>query len=210
MRLVALLAALAVAGVAAAVSVARPSATALEATVGPGYSITLTKDGTKVTNLPPGDYTITVDDKATEHSFHLVGGGVNRATTIEGTGTETWDVTLTQDTYFYYCDAHAATMLGKFTVGDIPPTTTTKPPALKVRASAKAAGRVVIVRATATRAASFDLSLMRAGKRVAHAAAKGKTATVRLKARAAGRYVAKVVAKAGGSAATANAPVTVR
>src|SRR5689334_17467158 len=141
MKMLALLLVLGGAGVLAAVSLARPSATALDATVGPGFSIKLTKDGAAVKNLPAGDYTITVHDLSEEHDFHLAGGGISQATGIEDTGTVTWDVTLKDDSYVFFCDAHAATMLGKFTVGDVPTTTTTTPPALKATATAKVTGR---------------------------------------------------------------------
>ena len=198
------------AGLVAAVSAARPASTAgaLSATVGPGFSITLTQNGTRVSNLAPGDYTITVDDKSPEHDFHLFGTGVNQSTTVDGTDTETWNVTFTNGEYTYVCDAHVASMVGKFTVGDTPPVTTPKP--LAVRATAKAVGRRVSVTAIATRAASFDVSLLKGTKRVAHATARGTKATVRLKAPKAGRYVAKVVAKAGSSTATAKAAVPVK
>ena len=211
MKLLALLLVLGGAGALAAVSLARPSATALDATVGPGFSIKLTKDGAAVKNLPAGDYTITVHDLSEEHNFHLAGGGISKATGVETTGTEVWDVTLTDDSYVYFCDAHAATMLGKFTVGNAPAetTTTTVPAALKVTATTKVAGRVVTVRAAATRAASFDVSLLKGAKRVAHRTARGRSATVKLTAPAAGRYVVKVVATAG-TKATATRPVTIR
>lgn len=213
MKIFALLLALGCAGLLAAVSLARPSATALDATVGPGFSIKLTKDGAPVTHLPAGDYTITVHDLAEEHDFHLAGGGISKATGIETTGTETWDVTLTDGSYIFFCDAHAATMLGKFTVGNVPVTTTTATttalPALRVRASARVAGRVVTVRATATRPASFDVSLWKSAKRVAHKTARGTAATVKLTAPAPGRYLVKVVGTAG-STSTAAAAVTVR
>jgi plastocyanin len=206
------------AGLAAAVAVARPASsagTALTGSVGPGYSISLLQNGTKVSSLAPGDYTITIDDKSADHNFHLLGPGVDQATTVEGTGTTTWNVTFQNGTYTYQCDVHAALMTGKFTVGDVATTTTTSsttpPAALKVHATAKsAAGHVATVRLTANRPASFDISLYRAKVRVAHATAKGKAATVRLKARKAGRYVAKVVARAGGSTAKASVAVSVK
>ena len=47
--------------------------TKLVATVGPGFTITLTKAGKKVTTLKPGTYSITVNDKSTFHNFHLTG-----------------------------------------------------------------------------------------------------------------------------------------
>jgi hypothetical protein len=207
--------ALSLAGLIAAVSVARPASTdgTLQANVGPGYSITLTQNGTKVTHLDPGTYTIDVNDQADIHNFHLFGTGVNETTSVEGTGTATWTVTFTDGTYTYVCDAHPGSMIGKFTVGSVPTTTTTPTPvpaSLKVRAAAKANGRLVSVTATATRAAALDFSLWKGTKRVAHATAKAKVKTMRLKAPSAGRYTAKVTAKAGGKTATASARVTVK
>jgi plastocyanin len=207
--------ALSCAGLVAAVSVARPATKdgTLTGNVGPGYSISLTQNGTKVTHLDPGTYTITVTDQADIHDFHLFGPGVNQATDITGTGTTTWTVTFTDGTYTYVCDAHPAQMTGKFTVGTVATTTTTTTPpppaALKVKATAKAAGRIVAVTAKATRTASLDFGLWKGTRRVAHTTARAKTKTVRLKAPAAGRYVAKVTAKAGGKTAKSSAAVTV-
>jgi plastocyanin len=205
--------ALSLAGLAAAVAVARPAAVdgTLQGTVGPGYSITLTQNGTKVTHLDPGTYTIDVNDQADVHNFHLFGPGVDQSTTVEGTGTATWTVTF-QDgaTYTYVCDAHPGSMIGKFTVGNVPVTTTAPPPpaALKVRATAKATGLTVSVTATATRVAALDFSLWKGTKRVAHAKAKAKTKTVRLHAPSAGRYIARVIATAGGKTAKTSVAVT--
>jgi hypothetical protein len=204
--------ALSCAGLIAAVSVARPASTdgTLQANVGPGYSITLTQNGARVSHLDPGTYTINVNDQADVHNFHLFGTGVNETTTVEGTGTATWTVTLVDGTYTYVCDAHPGSMIGKFTVGSVPTTTTTPTAApLKVRATAKAIGRLVAVTATATRAAALDFSLWKGTKRVAHTTAKAKVKTVRLKAPAAGRYTAKVTAKAAGKTATASTRVSV-
>jgi hypothetical protein len=214
-KTIGVLLALSLAGLAAAVSVARPASTdgTLQANVGPGYSITLTQNGTKVTHLDPGTYTIDVNDQADIHNFHLFGTGVNETTTVEGTGKATWTVTFTDGTYTYVCDAHPGSMIGKFTVGSVATTTTAPAPvpaALRVRAAAKAQGRFVSVTATATRAAALDFSLWKGTKRVAHATAKAKVKTMRLKAPSAGRYTAKVTAKAGGKTATASARITVR
>ena len=49
------------------------AATKLVATVGPGFTISLTKGGKKVTKLAPGAYTITVRDRSTIHNFLLRG-----------------------------------------------------------------------------------------------------------------------------------------
>lgn len=100
----------------------------LHATVGPGFTISLTTDaGARVTHLDPGAYVIEVDDLAEEHNFHLQGPGVDRATEVGETGKQTWNVTFTDGTYFYACDPHSGLMHGSFTVGT--PTTSPAPPA---------------------------------------------------------------------------------
>jgi plastocyanin len=111
---------IAVAGAAAValVTAARggAAATKLVANVGPGPTITLTKAGKKVTTLKPGTYSITVNDKATSHNFHLTGLGVNKLTTVAFKGTKTWTVTLKKGTYRYVCDPHKSFMKGSFRV----------------------------------------------------------------------------------------------
>jgi plastocyanin len=206
---------LSIAGLAAAVSVARPAATdgTLQATGGPGYSINLTQNGVKVTHLDPGTYTIDVNDQADIHNFDLFGPGVKESTGVDTIGTTTWTVTFTDGTYNYVCDAHPASMSGKFTVGTVQTTTTTSTPppaAVKVKARAKVTLRTVAVTATATKVASLDFGLWKGTKRVAHATAKAKVKTVKLKAPSAGRYVAKVTAKAAGKTAKASVAVTVK
>jgi plastocyanin len=206
---------LSIAGLAAAVSVARPASTdgTLQANVGPGYSISLTQNGTKVTHLDPGTYTINVNDQADIHNFDLFGPGVKESTGVDTTGTTTWTVTFADGTYNYVCDAHPATMKGSFTVGAVQTTTTTTtppPPAVKVKAKAKVTGRTVAVTATATRVASLDFGLWKGTKRVAHATGRAKVKTVKLKVTSAGRYVAKITAKAGGKTAKVSVAVTVK
>ena len=109
---------LGVAGLLAAVSVARSASTdgTLQGVVGPGFSITLTQNGTKVTHLDPGTYTITVDDESADHNFHLSGPGVDQTTDVAGMGTTTWTVTFADGTFFYQCDVHASTMHGTLEV----------------------------------------------------------------------------------------------
>jgi hypothetical protein len=90
----------------------------LVATVNDNFTITLTDAaGTAVTTLPAGTYDVEVHDNSAFHSFHLTGpGGVDKATTVPGTGTTTWTVTLVAGSYHFQCDAHPATMNGDFTV----------------------------------------------------------------------------------------------
>ena len=92
--------------------------TKLVATVGPGFTITLTKAGKKVSTLKPGTYAITVNDRSTFHNFHLTGRGVNKATSVafKGTPKKPWTVTFKKGTYRYVCDPHALDMKGSFRV----------------------------------------------------------------------------------------------
>jgi plastocyanin len=94
-----------------------PQATALTATVGPGFTITLKKGGKTVKSLKAGAYTITVSDKSAIHNFRLKGPGVNKATSVTKQGTTKWNVTLKKGTYTYVCDPHASSMKGSVKVG---------------------------------------------------------------------------------------------
>ena len=95
--------------------------TPLRATVGPGFTINLTKNGRRVLRLAPGLYRITVSDRSSFHSFKLEkshGGKFERSvTSVPFTGTRTITVRLTAGQWEYYCVAHESTMKGHFTVG---------------------------------------------------------------------------------------------
>ena len=98
----------------ASASAATPT---LNATDGPGFTITLKKGGTNVKSLKAGKYKIVVKDLSNIHNFHLTGpGGVNKKTGVGAKGTFTWTVTLKKGTYKYICDPHAAVMRGSFKV----------------------------------------------------------------------------------------------
>ncbi len=89
----------------------------LTGTVGPGFTITLTQAGKKVTRLKAGTYSITVRDKANIHNFRLRGPGLNKEITGVGfKGVKTVTVTLKEGTYRYVCDPHFTTMKGSFKV----------------------------------------------------------------------------------------------
>ena len=79
-------------------------------------NISLTQGGKKVTALKAGTYTITVQDKASDHNFHLTGAGVNKSTSVSGKGTFTWKVTFKKGTYKYVCDPHKSFMKGSIKV----------------------------------------------------------------------------------------------
>ena len=93
------------------------AATALVATVGPAFTISLTKGGKKVTSLPAGAYRITVRDRSGFHNFALTGpNGFRKATTVGFVGQRVWNVTLRRGAYRYVCTPHASIMRGTFRV----------------------------------------------------------------------------------------------
>jgi plastocyanin len=89
----------------------------LVASVGPGFTISLTSGGKKVTTLQKGVYEIAVSDKSSAHNFHLFGPGLSWVfTTVPAVVNETITLTLRAGNYRYVCDPHASTMKGAFKV----------------------------------------------------------------------------------------------
>ena len=81
------------------------------------FEISLTtEDGTAVTTLTPGDYTLEINDLSTIHNFHLTGPGVDEKSEVDTMEDENYDITLEDGTYNYVCDPHASQMSGSFTV----------------------------------------------------------------------------------------------
>jgi len=83
----------------------------LTGTVGPSFTISMTKKPTKA-----GKYTLVVSDKSSIHNFHLKGPGVNVKTSVAKTGTKTFAITLAKGKYTFVCDPHASSMKGSFTI----------------------------------------------------------------------------------------------
>jgi plastocyanin len=160
-----LVAALAVIGLALPGAVgARTAATPLTATVGSAaapdaFQISLTDaTGARVTHLDPGAYTITVHDYSTIHNFALSGPGVSQHSDLDAVQTLTWEVTFSDGTYNYVCQAHPGSMKGNFTVG----TVTQPPPKPKVK---KLSARVGPGRTISLRTASgARVKSLKAGK----------------------------------------------
>ena len=90
----------------------------LTGTVGPGFTITLTQGGKKVTKLKAGKYTLVVNDKSSMHSYGLDGpkGFAKDFTEVSFKGTKTFSVTLKAGKYKFYCTPHESTMFGNYTV----------------------------------------------------------------------------------------------
>ena len=85
--------------------------------VGPGFIISLTSGGKKVTSLKAGTYRFDVSDRSPIHDFHLSGPGVNKViTAVSFQGRRSVTVKLKHGTYRYVCDPHASFMKGSFRV----------------------------------------------------------------------------------------------
>lgn len=81
------------------------------------FVITLTgEDGSDVTTLVHGTYTLQMVDKTNIHNFHLTGPGVDVSTEVGGQSDEEVEVELQAGTYTFVCDPHASTMRGSFEV----------------------------------------------------------------------------------------------
>jgi plastocyanin len=107
----------AVAGIALLVAAAAQSATPkLVGTVGPSFTITLTKGGKKVAKLKRGKYTFVIHDKSKIHNFHLTGPVSKVFTSVAFVGTKTVTLRLKPGKYTYVCDPHASSMSGTFRV----------------------------------------------------------------------------------------------
>jgi plastocyanin len=106
-----------IAGALAIGAVPASAATMLNGTVGPGFTMTLTKGGKKVTTLKAGSYTFKVTDKSSIHNYVLKGPGIKNKeiTGLAQMGTKSATVTLKKGTYTYYCTPHP-TMKYRFTV----------------------------------------------------------------------------------------------
>lgn len=107
MRIIALLAA--VVGT-LTLTAAVPAATTvgkLTATVGPGFTISMSAKTVKA-----GAYKITVRDRSNIHNFHIVGPGLNKKTSVAAVKSVVWAVVLKKGTYRFVCDPHATIMKG--------------------------------------------------------------------------------------------------
>jgi plastocyanin len=108
--------------VAAALAATAPTSAAptqtVTGTVGPGFTIVLTKGGRKVTKLKAHTrYRFVIRDRATIHDFHLRGPGIDRVlTSVDFQGTKSFTLTLKKGTYRFFCDPHAGFMHGSFRV----------------------------------------------------------------------------------------------
>jgi plastocyanin len=106
------------AAVALAVSAPAGAApTVVNGSVGPGFTISLTSGGKKLTSIKAGTYRFVVTDRSASHDFHLSGPRVNKViTSVSFQGRKSVTLTLARGTYRYVCDPHASIMKGSFRV----------------------------------------------------------------------------------------------
>ena len=100
-------------------SLARTSATpTLVGVVGPGFTVSLRRNGTAVKTLKAGTYTFLIHDKSSIHDFMLKGpnGFKKRFTTVAFVGTKTVTGRLVPGNYKAYCSPHASMMFKRFIV----------------------------------------------------------------------------------------------
>ena len=99
-------------------STAAPATKAVQASVGPGFTINVAAGGKTVTKLKKGiHYRFVVNDGSPIHDFHLTGPGMNRIlTSVDFTGTKSFILTFRKGVYRYFCDPHSSVMHGSFRV----------------------------------------------------------------------------------------------
>ena len=112
------LGAVAVAALAATAPTAAAPAQTVTGTVGPSFTIALTKGGHPVAALKAHTpYRFVITDRADIHDFHLRGPGIDRVLTgVSFQGTKSFTLTLGKGTYSFFCDPHAPVMHGTFRV----------------------------------------------------------------------------------------------
>lgn len=73
-------------------------------------------DGNAVTSIAAGTYTLQIADGSKLHNFHLIGKGIDLATSVPDSETATVTITLVAgETYTFQCDPHTSSMKGTFT-----------------------------------------------------------------------------------------------
>jgi plastocyanin len=109
----------AVAAVAVGSALGKSAATpTLVGTVGPGYTINLTRNGKAVKTLKAGKYKLVIHDKASIHAYSMDGpnGYDKDFTGVSFVGTKTFNVNFKAGKYKFYCPPHESIMFGHFTV----------------------------------------------------------------------------------------------
>jgi hypothetical protein len=92
----------------------------LKGVVGPGYSIKLTMNGTKVKSLKAGKYKFAITDKSDFHNFKVEwekgGHFAKQITTTPFTGSKSVVITLKPGSWRAYCSVHESQMHTDFKI----------------------------------------------------------------------------------------------
>lgn len=118
-KCLALLMLVGVAAVIASTAFGRTTATpTLNATVGPGFTISLKQNGKAVKTLKAGAYRLVIADKANIHAFSLDGphGYAVDFTKVPYVGIKIYTAHLKAGPYKFYCPPHESLMFGHFKV----------------------------------------------------------------------------------------------
>jgi hypothetical protein len=176
------------------------------------YEIALSVGGTTVA---PGQYEFDITDYASIHNFDLCRGAKCTSTnsiartSVGGTGSVHWIVSLTPGTYTYQCDVHSAELFGQFTVPGTPP------PPMNVQITKVVPKRALVtVTAKANQATQFTGWLLKGSTKLATTATTGNRTAVTLKlkplkALKAGSYVVQVRAGIPGAFKTVRKKISV-
>jgi plastocyanin len=120
------------------------------------------QNGSKVTTLVPGTYTIRVRDLSRIHNFHLASNDDNSVdfrTDLDFVGEQDFTVTFRDDTrYAYACEPHWQTMNGSFFVSLPEPPPPPKPKVRTLRASVGANG-TAMVSSRSVKAGSYRITV---------------------------------------------------
>ena len=106
-----------VAALAVVLPVEAATAPVLRGTVGPEFTISLTRAGKRVVTLKRGRYTFVVADRSTVHNLRLEGPGIARDLTgVARVGTTRTTLRLRPGRYTFLCVPHPLDMRGTFRV----------------------------------------------------------------------------------------------
>ncbi|HEY4349036.1 MAG TPA: hypothetical protein VGM80_15780 [Gaiellaceae bacterium] len=82
------------------------------------YSIGVTfDDGSVAKSVPPGTYTLLINDQSQLHNFHFYGAGLDDESGVTDVQTLRFTVNLTTGIYNFVCDVHPDEMAGTIVVG---------------------------------------------------------------------------------------------
>jgi len=117
MKILTTLAAATLAAALAAPAAAPMSHPKLVGTVGPGFTITLKRNGKPVKTLKAGRYTFVISDRSAIHNFVVEGPRFERALTRVGfVGRKTVTILLRKGKWEFYCAPHESVMHGDLRV----------------------------------------------------------------------------------------------